>query len=183
MREEFDKQEHLNNALKRVGGAGIYINGVPKDVSVADQQKVEAELIKMEAEYNEAEAYTTLNSLYDMMRYKAQEAIAGQKLSQAQVAEYKEKQEAVKSGDVDYFANEAIVNGTTAQAEFDASVRAFAMAEPIYKDATTKMVAVRRVLSKLIEAGNYERFYLLVAKVREFKIDITIEEIKATLES
>jgi len=59
--DKFSPRDNLNIALKRVGGVGIFIGGKPQNVSISDHQKVEAELVVMESEFNMSKKIKKLN--------------------------------------------------------------------------------------------------------------------------
>ena len=96
-----------------------------------------------------------LNSLCDQKSKGIKFLITGMKVSEEQMEEYGLVKEAVENNDVDFFKEEAIFFGTTAQEEFDKAKKAKEDYLLIYNKAKKLIRFFRRVVSLYIKQKDF----------------------------
>ena len=170
VRADFKQQE---------GDTILYEYGGVVALEVADESLYEEYRVSMSAEEIEEiektiakELTKELNELCDSKSRGAKAIIAGMAVSPEQLEEYQMVADAVDREDVEWFADEAEVLGTTAQEEFD-KAKASKIGYLTAFEAFKKLIRVyRRWNSKNIDDRNFTLARAKIEEAREIGVEL-----------
>ena len=185
-----ERKNFLRKAIEELipNESFIIVNGVIKfkntQIKQPTKEQIQDKIAELEAREKLNNAYTSLQKLCDTKSQEAKNYIAGKKVTDEQLARYKEKleiaQEYKTNGSyADVLKLEADLKGITVDELADLIITKGNEYKQKLIEFNAKIEAFRVKVSKMIEDGEIDKANKIIEKARSFGADTTDDDIKA----